>query len=32
MKINEKKFNLWFNAFILIGMLVAVAVTNVYKL
>ena len=26
MKIDEKKFNLWFNAFILIGMLVAVAV------
>ena len=31
MKINEKKFNLWFNAFILIGMLLAVVVTNVYK-
>ena len=31
MKFDEKKFNLWFNAFILIGMLVAVIVTNVYK-
>ena len=31
MKINENKFNLWFNAFILIGMLLAVVVTNVYK-
>lgn len=31
MKIDEKKFNLWFNAFILIGMMVAVVVTNVYK-
>lgn len=31
MKIDEKKFNLWFNAFILIGMLMAVVITNVYK-
>ena len=31
MKISEKKFNLWFNAFILVGMLLAVVVTNVYK-
>ncbi len=32
MRISEKKFNLAFNAFILIGMLVAVVVTNVFKL
>ena len=31
MKFDEKKFNLWCNAFILIGMLVAVIVTSVYK-
>ena len=31
MKISEKKFNLWFNAFILVGMLLAVVVTNAYK-
>ena len=31
MKINEKKFNLWFNAFILVGRLLAVVVTNVYQ-
>ena len=30
MKISEKKFNLWFNALILVGMLLAVVVPNVY--
>lgn len=31
MKINEKRFNTCFNAFILIGMLAAVIITNIYK-